>query len=177
MPGVIASTSGRWKRSCSSTRWPASKSARKVLIAHNVETLIWQRYHETEGNLLKRWYIKQQWRKFERFERRAFTATTKVVAVSENDARLIRGQSGGRDVHVVDNGIDRLHYEEVRPDADHGTILFLGSLDWRPNLDAIGLLLDWIFPVVRRGARGPAAPGRSQAASGACSEGTRNSGR
>ncbi len=121
----------------------------KVLIAHNVESLIWQRYHEAEGNLLKRWYIKQQWRKFERFERRAFTAATQVVAVSENDARLIRGQFGGRDVHVVDNGIDRLRYEEVRPDADHGTILFLGSLDWRPNLDAIGLLLDRIFPVVR----------------------------
>jgi glycosyltransferase involved in cell wall biosynthesis len=121
----------------------------KVLIAHNVEALIWQRYHESERNFLKRWYIKRQWRKFERFERRAFTAAAKVVAVSENDARLIRGQSGGREVHVVDNGIDRLHYEEVRPDADHGTILFLGSLDWRPNLDAIGLLLDRIFPVVR----------------------------
>jgi glycosyltransferase involved in cell wall biosynthesis len=28
-------------------------------------------------------------------------------------------------------------------------ILFLGALDWRPNLDAVGLMLDAIFPKVR----------------------------
>ena len=121
----------------------------KVIIAHNVESLIWQRYHESEADPLKRWYIKQQWRKFERFERRAFAAATRVVAVSEDDARLIRDRFGGRNVDVVDNGIDRDYFEAVQPDPDPRTILFLGSLDWRPNLDAVGLLLDRIFPAVR----------------------------
>ena len=114
-----------------------------------MESLIWQRYHEAEDDLLKRWYIKQQWRKFERFERRAFAAATRVVAVSESDAALIRDRFGGRNVDVVDNGIDRGYYEGVQPDPDPRTILFLGSLDWRPNLDAVGLLLDRIFPLVR----------------------------
>ena len=40
----------------------------KVLVAHNVESLIWQRYHEHEPDVLRRWYIRQQWRKFERFD-------------------------------------------------------------------------------------------------------------
>jgi polysaccharide biosynthesis protein PslH len=121
----------------------------KVMIAHNVESQIWQRYHENETAPLRRWYIGQQWRKFERFERRAFAAATRVVAVSEPDAALIQDRFGGRAVDVVDNGIDRHHYEAVRPDPDPATILFLGSLDWRPNLDAIGLLLERIFPSVR----------------------------
>jgi glycosyltransferase involved in cell wall biosynthesis len=121
----------------------------RVLITHNVESLIWQRYHENETRPLRRWYIKQQWRKFERFERRAFAAATRVVAVSEQDASLIRDRFGGRAVDVVDNGIDRRYYEAVRPDPDPATILFLGSLDWRPNLDAVDLLLGRIFPAVR----------------------------
>ncbi len=121
----------------------------KVIIAHNVESLIWQRYYEAEDDPLKRWYIKQQWRKFERFERRAFNAATRVVAVSEVDASLIRHRFGGRNVDVVDNGIDREYFEAVQPDPDPGTILFLGNLDWRPNLDAVELLLDRIFPAVR----------------------------
>jgi len=125
------------------------ESCPKVIIAHNVESLIWQRYFEAAVNPLKRWYIKQQWRKFERFERRAFAAATRVVAVSEQDATLIRDRFGGRDVDVVDNGIDRDYFEAVQPDPDPRTILFLGSLDWRPNLDAVGLLLDRIFPGVR----------------------------
>jgi polysaccharide biosynthesis protein PslH len=121
----------------------------KVIIAHNVESLIWQRYHENESALSRRWYIKQQWRKFERFERRAFAAATRVVAVSEQDAALIRDRFGGRAVDVVDNGIDRRYYEAVEPDPDPRTLLFLGSLDWRPNVDAVGLLLERIFPAVR----------------------------
>jgi glycosyltransferase involved in cell wall biosynthesis len=122
---------------------------RKVVIAHNVESLIWQRYHENEASPLKRWYIKQQWRKFQRFEHRAFAAANRVAAVSAPDARLIRDRFGGRDVDVVDNGIDRQYFEAVQPDPDPNTILFLGSLDWRPNLDAVGLLLDRIFTSVR----------------------------
>jgi glycosyltransferase involved in cell wall biosynthesis len=121
----------------------------RVLIAHNVESLIWQRYYENEPTPLRRWYIKQQWRKFERFERRAFAAATRVVTVSEKDAALIRERFGDRDVDVVDNGIDRGYYQAVRPDPDPATILFLGSLDWRPNLDAVDLLLERIFPAVR----------------------------
>jgi polysaccharide biosynthesis protein PslH len=122
--------------------------ARKLVIAHNVESLIWQRYYETEQDPLKRWYIKQQWRKFERFERRALAEATRVIAVSAEDARLIQQFGGGR-VDVVDNGIDRVYFEAIQADRDPRQILFLGSLDWRPNLDAIGLLLDRIFPAVR----------------------------
>ena len=121
----------------------------KVIIAHNVESLIWRRYLQNETTFLRRWYISQQCRKYERFQRRVFAAATRVVAVSEHDARLIRDQFGGRDVEVVDNGIDRNYFEAVQPDPDPGTILFLGSFDWRPNLDAVGLLLDRIFPAVR----------------------------
>ena len=48
--------------------------APSVLVSHNVDTLIWQRYAEAETNPLKRWYIRGQWRKWHRFERRAFAA-------------------------------------------------------------------------------------------------------
>jgi glycosyltransferase involved in cell wall biosynthesis len=124
--------------------------ARKVVIAHNVDTLIWQRFHETETRPLRKLFLRQQWRKFERYERRAFKEADWVVAVSEDDARLIREQFGMRRVEVVDNGIDRAAFEAVTPNRDANRILFLGALDWRPNLDAVQLLLDRIFPEVRR---------------------------
>jgi glycosyltransferase involved in cell wall biosynthesis len=123
--------------------------ARKLLVAHNVESLIWQRYFETETNPLKRWYIREQWRKFERYERWAFRQFGRVIAVSPEDARLMREQFGGRRVAVVDNGIDRATFEAVQRQGDPRQILFLGSFDWRPNLDAVGVLLDRIFPAVQ----------------------------
>jgi glycosyltransferase involved in cell wall biosynthesis len=135
--------------------WPSylatlpDPAARKVLIAHNVDSLIWQRYHETESRPLRRWYIRRQWRKFERFERRAFRAATRVVACTPDDAALIREQFGQPAVDVVENGIDRASFEPVRPNRDPNVILFLGALDWRPNLDAVNVLLERIFPAVR----------------------------
>jgi glycosyltransferase involved in cell wall biosynthesis len=127
-------------------------AAPRVLIAHNVDTLIWQRYHETERHPLKRWYIRGQWRKFDRLERRVFAEVDRVVAVSPEDAALVREHFGVESVDVVDNGIDRPYFEGVQAAGSPGTLLFLGSLEWRPNLDAARLLLDSIFPAVRAAA-------------------------
>jgi len=121
----------------------------RVVIAHNVDSLIWQRYYENEKNIAKRVFLKEQWRKFRRFEERAFREATRVVAVSEEDAQLIRTDFGQSNVDVVDNGIDRAFFESVHELRDPMSILFLGALDWRPNLDAIDLLLEKIFPKVR----------------------------
>ena len=125
--------------------------ARKLVMAHNVETLIWERYRENEPDPVRRWYIGLQSRKFERFERRSFAEADRVVTVTADDAALVRGRFGMPRVDVVDNGIDRDYFEAVSADRDPFTILYLGSLDWRPNQDALNLLLDRIFPMVRAG--------------------------
>src|SRR5262249_50509439 len=90
----------------------------RVLTAHNVDSLIWQRYYETERHPLKRWYIRQQWHKFERYERRLFAEVTRVVAVSAEDAALMREQFGVAHMDVVDNGVDRAYFENVTGDHD-----------------------------------------------------------
>ena len=40
---------------------------------------------------------------------------------------------------------------EGEGEGDPRRIVFLGSFEWRPNLDAVGLLLDRIFPEVLAG--------------------------
>jgi glycosyltransferase involved in cell wall biosynthesis len=125
------------------------KGARRLVMAHNVESLIWQRYYETEPNAFKRWYIRKQWRKFERFERLAFAEADRIVAVSPEDAALIEQQFGADNVAVVDNGVDTEYFRPRAGKRETKRILFLGSLDWRPNLDAVDQLLDHIFPMVQ----------------------------
>src|SRR5262245_44101275 len=99
------------------------KKHRKLVMAHNVESLIWQRYGETESNPLKRWYIRRQWRKYERFERRAFGEATRTVAVSPEDAALMRQQFGAARVDVVDNGVDTSYFRPGSAPRDFGRIL------------------------------------------------------
>ena len=124
------------------TRW--------TVMAHNVESLIWQRYTEAEENTVKRWYIRRQWTKFERFEQWAYSAATVPIAVSPDDAHMIRERFGVQRVEVVENGVDVDYFKPQRDvDRDPEKLLFLGSLDWRPNLDAVSILLDELFPKVR----------------------------
>jgi glycosyltransferase involved in cell wall biosynthesis len=121
----------------------------RVVVAHNVESVIWRRYFETESNLCKRWYIGRQWRKFERFERRALSEATGIVAVSDTDADTFRGEFGVTRVDVVENGVDTAYFQPAPGRRDPAQLLFLGSLDWRPNLDGITVLLDCVFPAIR----------------------------
>jgi glycosyltransferase involved in cell wall biosynthesis len=79
-----------------------------------------------------------------------FAEVDRIVAVSREDAELLQRRFAVENVDVVDNGIDRPYYEDVRCNGEPGVLLFLGSLDWRPNLDAVRQLLDHIFPAVRR---------------------------
>jgi glycosyltransferase involved in cell wall biosynthesis len=123
-----------------------------LVMAHNIESRIWQRYAATEENPMKRWYIRRQWKKFEAFERWAFANATWSVAVSEEDAAVIRDTMGGSEqTEVVDNGVDTDFFRPQRDiDRDPKRLLFLGSLDWRPNQDGAAQLLDTIFPAVKR---------------------------
>jgi polysaccharide biosynthesis protein PslH len=126
------------------------RRGRWVVMAHNVESVIWQRYAETEGNPLKAWFLRRQLNRFRVFEGWAYANATRTIAVSRDDADRIECQFGATDVAVVDNGVDTTTF---RPDdrvaPDQHRMLFLGSLDWRPNQDAVKLLLDAIFPKVR----------------------------
>lgn len=122
---------------------------RRVVMAHNVESIIWQRYHETESNPLRRWYIGRQWRKFQRFERRVLGAAERTIAVSDTDAQRFRTDFGVSRVDVVENGVDTEYFQPQARRREPGRLLFLGSLDWRPNLDGVNLLLERVFPAVR----------------------------
>lgn len=123
--------------------WPV------ILQEHNVESLIWERYGEVETNPAKRAYIALQLAKMLRYERKALHSSHTVVAVSEADAELARKRYNAGNIKVVENGVDAAAYARCTRTRGSRKILFLGALDWRPNVDAIQLLLDKIFPRVR----------------------------
>ena len=127
------------------------KSKPWVMMGHNVETVIWQRLEETEANPIKRWYIRRQRLKMDRFERWVFSAANQTICVSHTDAALAQRMANNRcSVGVVENGVDTTAIRSNTEPRQPATILFLGMLGYRPNQDAVKSLLDTIFPTVRR---------------------------
>ncbi len=136
-----------WTPYAESLRGIADKH--RVVVAHNVESVIWQRYYETETNPLRRWYIGRQWHKFKNFERRILGDVERTVAVSATDAQRLREDFGAGRVDIVENGVDTQYFQPQARRRTAHRLLFLGSLDWRPNLDGVSLLLERVFPAVR----------------------------
>ena len=120
-----------------------------VIDAHNVESLIWKRYIENENNPIKRMLIRHQWKKFDRFEKHAFQSASEMIFVSEPDSKIAADDYGCENRNVVDNGVDT---EFFQPSSEYSRnpneLLFLGSLDWRPNVDGVQLLLEKILPEI-----------------------------
>jgi polysaccharide biosynthesis protein PslH len=121
---------------------------RCVLFQHNVEATIWKRYVEHNSGLKKR-YFQLQARRMEEYEGQVCRAVRRVVAVSEADAELMRREYGVERVYAAPTGVDLDYF--ARPDGGENLadLLFLGSMDWMPNIDGVTWFAREVLPLIR----------------------------
>ncbi|MCZ7540677.1 MAG: glycosyltransferase [Anaerolineae bacterium] len=79
-----------------------------------------------------------QWRRLTRYERRVVREATHTIAVSDADAEAFRRLAPDCPVSVVPNGIDVARYAVADTTLDLGpaSLVFTGSMGYRPNVDA-----------------------------------------
>lgn len=121
-----------------------------VLSAHNVEAQIWERYYEAESNLLKKCYIYLQWRKLLRYEANSARHYSHVSVVSDLDRDIFVERYGCNKVTVVSNGVDEHYFAPTQYETSPGSMVFTGSMDWRPNQDGVKYFVEEIFPIIKR---------------------------
>ncbi len=126
------------------------KEARKVIVAHNLEHRIWERYFRNESNLLKKWYIGKQLKKVRRFEIESFASVDAVTAVSPVEAEEIVRYGKDLTVEVVPNGVDLDYFSSEDEETASSSMIFVGSMNWRPNQDAIQYFVREIFPLIKK---------------------------
>jgi glycosyltransferase involved in cell wall biosynthesis len=122
--------------------------ARWLVMAHHIESQIWQRYRDHEHSPVHRWFAAKQMYKCLRFEARIFGEALSTVTVSPDDAALARWAFAAPRVDIVDNGVDTVLFQPPQTPRRTTDVLFLGNLDARANLDAAGKLLKRIWPAV-----------------------------
>lgn len=123
-----------------------------VLDAHNAEWLLQARAARADrrerrlGGFL---YSSIQAARLRRFEGRAVDSADGVVVVSRADGEAVRSVGCPRHLEVVPNAVDT---EAIRPrdgDGDGRTVLFTGSMDYRPNVDAVTWFGQRVWPTIR----------------------------
>jgi sugar transferase (PEP-CTERM/EpsH1 system associated) len=104
-------------------------------------------------NLVGGLYSLAQWGKLAAYERRVMQQCDAVAAVSEDDARILRELAPNTHIGVVPNGVDTQEFrrellESPSPLAAGPTVVFSGTLDFRPNIDAITWFAAEVWPLV-----------------------------
>jgi sugar transferase (PEP-CTERM/EpsH1 system associated) len=127
-----------------------------VFDEYNCEYRLQQRAFLLDLRAPARWpgaaYSLVQWLRLRRYEAQVCRLADRVLAVSDLDAEALRGLVPGLDVTVVSNGV---HVESYRPQASgeppvsHQTLVFTGTMDFRPNVDAVLWFTRRVFPRVR----------------------------
>ena len=133
-----------------SQNFPAQLSTPTVLFQHNVETSLWQRLAQTESNFARRFAYKMEAGKMASYERAALGRFHHIIAVSEHDRQQMLAMDPSCSITVVPTGVDTEKYSVAPPSqANPPKIVFLGSMDWEPNIDAVQYFCRDIFPRVR----------------------------
>jgi polysaccharide biosynthesis protein PslH len=122
-----------------------------LLREHNFETLIWERLYNSETNIFKKIIYKNQYKKIKNYEPKECKKFDKCLMVTDADARNLLKEDSSIPVEVVPAGVD-LKYFPVSDASffDERTLLFVGSLDWFPNVDAFKWFYSNVFPVVKK---------------------------
>lgn len=121
----------------------------KVLFQHNVETAIALRQAEHAGHPVVRSYLRLEAEKIRRFERHVAAAFDQCIMVSEEDCRRMTDEFRVRHASAIPIGVDVEYFTPMTATSTEPTLVFVGSMDWLPNQDAVEFFTSSVLPAIR----------------------------
>jgi len=124
--------------------------AKIVFRSHNMEYEIWENLARSETTLLKKWYYYICYKRLRKYELDNIKNYDLLVAITEQDlAKYVNlGFSSKAIVAPVGIRIKSAFTHTVEPDQNGITIGYIGSLDWRPNLEGLLWFFDDVWPIL-----------------------------
>ena len=118
-----------------------------LLFQHNVESALWRRMATTESHPLRKLAYTLEAARMSRYERRTLARFHHIVAVSENDRQQMLAMDPACEITVNPTGVDTKQFQIAPPSsATPPRIVFTGSMDWEPNIDAMEYFCAQIWP-------------------------------
>lgn len=131
-----------------SLNFPVRPPVPCVLFQHNVESVLWQRQAREERQPVRRAVFRLESAKMSRYEAAAVRRFDHVIAVSDADRDAMRDMVPFDRMSVVPTGVDTLKYRPAGCAPQDGLVLFLGSMDWEPNVDGVEFFCREVWPHV-----------------------------
>jgi glycosyltransferase involved in cell wall biosynthesis len=119
-----------------------------ILREHNFESLIYERFARVDPSPLKRNLARVHGKRLRREEVEFIRSFDGVAAITEVDAAIMRKEVPSANIRIIPAGVDTDYFQPSSLPEDPNRILWIGSLAWDPNVDAVRYFLDSIFPLI-----------------------------
>ncbi len=124
---------------------------------HNIESELMWRYAEQTKNLPKKTVARRTASLLARVELKSLPLCDAHTVVSDRERFHLLERDPTATVHVIPNGVDTNFYasDDMRtvtanPPGSRQTLLFVGSMDYHANIDAVTSFMADIWPVLSR---------------------------
>jgi sugar transferase (PEP-CTERM/EpsH1 system associated) len=129
-------------------RVPELAGVPKVVDLVDVDSQKWFDYAAaTPGPL--RWLYRTEGTRLRRLEQGLAKWARAVTVVSDAEARLYQGFCPGAPVHAVTNGVDLEYFAPLSAPEEQACV-FVGALDYKPNVEGIGWFCREVWPTIQQ---------------------------
>lgn len=129
-------------------------NARLIMRSHNVEYQLWEGRRDEERNPLKRLYYSILSRRLKNYEIKETAACDALVCISNEDSEFFSDHFPARRIFTLPFSLDPERYLTKAGQENSGedirNIMFLGALDWEPNIAGLKWFTDDVWPLVHK---------------------------
>ena len=120
-----------------------------VLSQQNVDSAIWRRLCSETANPFYKFAYWTQQLAFQRYERLLSPKFDAVTCTSDIDAAVFQQHCTTDAIEIIPNGVDITHYLPDFTSEAPAHLIYIGSMDWYPNEDAVGFFADEVLPLIQ----------------------------
>lgn len=121
-----------------------------VLVDQTIEFLVYQHFVDNFRYPLLRPLLYLDVWKMKYWELKYWKKAKKVVAMSEDDKKIMLSQNPKLNVGIVPNGVDSKYFSEKKfsrsPDP---VVLYVGNFTWLQNREAVDVLVRKVWPKIK----------------------------
>ena len=120
-----------------------------VLSQQNVDSEIWRRLCGETANPFYKFVYWTQQRAFQRYERVLSPKFDAVTCTSDIDATVFQHHCAEDAIAIIPNGVDVTHFQPDFTTEAPAHLIYIGSMAWYPNEDAVAFFADEILPGIQ----------------------------
>lgn len=122
-------------------------TAAKIIVrTHNVEYRIWRQAVKKERSIIKRMYYRKLANTMKRFELKFLNMVDGVMCISAQDRDFFKRRGIRVPMTVIPVHMEVENRHEV--DYSCNDFYFIGSMNWKPNIDAVNWIIKRLAPQV-----------------------------